>query len=260
MAERRCANGRFRVLVVVAGILRAGSSSASCTSPKPAGACRPESLALPNMNTFEVDRMRPNDQHAAVVTLARAFHCDPLFNFLIPNVLSQARAALTFMGSLVADAGQFGEVWVARTEDAIVGAAVWLPPGSYPRGARRDAANYLRDMRSVARLGRQTFAGMRLESVIQRAHRHVTEPHWYLGLVGSDPGFQGRGAGSALLAPVIDRCDEQGVLAYLETQKAENLPWYQRHGFEVVDKLDARGCPSMWTMGREPEPLARVGH
>lgn len=204
------------------------------------------------MNAVELDRMRPHEHHAAVVVLARAFHDDPLFNFLIPNVLSQARAALTFMGSLLADAREFDEVWVARAGTSVVGVAVWLPPGGYPRGARRDLANYVRDMRAVARLGRRTLAGMRLESVIQRAHRGVVEPHWYLGLLGSDPTFRGRGAGSALLGPVIERCDEQGVPAYLETQKADNVPWYRRHGFEVVDELDARGCPSMWTMRREP--------
>ncbi len=65
------------------------------------------------MSTFDVSRMHPREHPAAVGCLARAFYRDPLFNFLIPDPLSQARAALTFMGSLVADARAFNEVWVA---------------------------------------------------------------------------------------------------------------------------------------------------
>ena len=109
-----------------------------------------------------------------------------------------------------------------------------------------------RDTRSVLRLGPRMLAGMRLEAEIQRAHRRVTEQHWYLALLGADPTMQRRGVGSALLEPVLTRADQHAVAVYLETQKQENVPWYRRHGFEVADELAARGCPHMWTMRRDP--------
>lgn len=201
---------------------------------------------------FDIDRIQRSEQPAAIVALARAFHDDPLFNFLVPDPLSQARAMLTFIGSRVADAAPLGEVWVARNDASIAGVAVWLPPGAYPRGARRELANYLRDLRSIPRIGRRTLAGMRLESALQRAHHLVSEPHWYLALLGTDPAFQRRGAGSALLTPVLERSDAEGIPAYLETQKPDNVPWYRRHGFEVTGELTPRGAPSMWAMRREP--------
>ena len=37
------------------------------------------------------------------------------------------------------DACPFGEVWVAHADGKVAGAAVWLPPGAYPRNARREA-------------------------------------------------------------------------------------------------------------------------
>ncbi|MGO9344480.1 MAG: GNAT family N-acetyltransferase [Acidimicrobiales bacterium] len=86
-------------------------------------------------------------------------------------------------------------------------------------------------------------------------------PHWYLVLLGCDPAWQRQGHGSALLAPVLQRADEDGIPAYLETQKQENLPWYRRHGFEVVQEITARGCPRMWAMRRdprEPDSTSRV--
>ncbi len=134
----------------------------------------------------------------------------------------------------------------------MLGAAVWLPPGAYPRGARRDVISLFHDLRSVHRLGSRAPAGVRLYGAIDRAHRRVEEPHWYLALLGTDPGWQRRGVGSALVAAVLERADQDQTLAYLETQKPENIPWYRRHGFEVVDELHPQGCPIMWTMRRDP--------
>jgi GNAT superfamily N-acetyltransferase len=202
------------------------------------------------MGDFEIDRMGAGERQAAVMTLARAFHDDPLFNFLVPNLLSQSRALTTFMGSLLADGKPFGEVWVARSGRAVVGVAVWLPPGAFPRGWRREAAAYARELPGVPRLGRRLPAAIRLQTLLERKHHEVHAPHWYLSLLGTDPAFQGRGVGTALLAPVLACADEQGRPAYLETQKESNVPWYRRHGFELVERIQARGCPAMWTMQR----------
>ncbi|MGA8726501.1 MAG: GNAT family N-acetyltransferase [Acidimicrobiales bacterium] len=196
--------------------------------------------------------MEHSELSSTTVTLARAFHHDPVFDFLIPNLIQQARAALTFMGTVVLDGMPFHEVWVAREGELVLGAAVWLPPGAYPRGARRDVISLFHDLGSVHRLGSRAFAGVRLYGAIDRAHRRVEEPHWYLALLGTDPGWQRRGVGSALVTTVIERADQDQTLAYLETQKPENIPWYRRHGFEVVDELHPQGCPIMWTMRREP--------
>jgi GNAT superfamily N-acetyltransferase len=201
---------------------------------------------------IEIERMRADERDATVVTLARAFHDDPLFNFLVPNLRSQSRALLTFMGSLLADGRPFDEIWVARADRAVVGVAVWLPPGAFPRRLRRELAAYVREAPSVHRLGRRLPAALRLQALLERKHHEVTDPHWYLSLLGTDPAFQGRGIATALLAPVLARADDQGVRAYLETQKEANVPWYRRHGFELIERIQARGCPPMWTMARLP--------
>ena len=59
-------------------------------------------------------------------------------------------------------------------------------------------------------------------------------------------------AGTAVLAPVLERADTEGLPAYLETQKEENLAYYARHRFELVQKIDIEGCPPIWTLRREP--------
>jgi GNAT superfamily N-acetyltransferase len=204
------------------------------------------------VRSFDLEHMAPAEANAAAVVLARSFHDDPLFNFLIPDPLSQARGALTFMKSAIADARPFGEIWVARAGGALAAAAAWLPPGRYPRGVRRETRYISRDMRSVTRLGGRFFIGTKLQTEMTRVHHQMEVPHWYLMMLGADPLYQRQGAGTALLQPVLAVCDREGVPAYLETQKEANVPWYHRFGFAVMQEINVKGSPPMWAMRREP--------
>ena len=84
---------------------------------------------------FDVDQLHGAEQPAVVAALARAFYDDPLFGFFIPNLAKQTKALIAFMNSGVKDARPFGDVWVAHADGKVAGAAVWLPPGGYPRRA-----------------------------------------------------------------------------------------------------------------------------
>jgi len=184
--------------------------------------------------------------------LSRAFQADPLLSFLIPDPGKRARATPRFMRSILVDARPFDEVWVASDGADIAGVAAWLPPGAYPRGVWRSTTGVLRELPSGHHLGRRFVAGMRLYAAIDKAHAQVAGPHWYLASLGCDPPWQRRGVGSALLEPVLARADGDGVLAYLETSKFDNVAWYGRHGFEVVAEINLRGSPAMWAMHRLP--------
>jgi GNAT superfamily N-acetyltransferase len=86
--------------------------------------------------------------------------------------------------------------------------------------------------------------------------QHPRSAHWYLAVLGTDPVHQGKGIGSALLAPVLERCDHEGIGAYLESSKNSNIPFYRRHGFEVTGEIPLPGGPSVWPMWRDPRPEA----
>jgi hypothetical protein len=66
-------------------------------------------------------------------------------------------------------------------------------------------------------------------------HRCMAGPHWYLALLGVSPGYQRQGIGGALLTPVLQRADREGAACYLETFVADNVPFYERRGFQVVE-------------------------
>ncbi|MDP1821280.1 MAG: GNAT family N-acetyltransferase [Acidimicrobiales bacterium] len=87
--------------------------------------------------------------------------------------------------------------------------------------------------------------------MMEKAHRRHPE-HYYLSVLGTAPDRQGEGVGSALMAPVVARCDEEGIGAYLESSKEANIPFYRRHGFEVVEELQLPSGPGLWPMWRDP--------
>lgn len=83
------------------------------------------------------------------------------------------------------------------------------------------------------------------------ADRDLEEPHVHLGPLGVDAHLQGQGIGSQLLAEHCRRLDATGEVGYLETDKAENVAFYARQGYETVAEADVLGVPC-WFMRRPP--------
>ena len=67
--------------------------------------------------------------------------------------------------------------------------------------------------------------------------------------LGVDPDLQGRGLGGALLASWLEGVDRDARPAYLETDRAENVGFYRRAGFEVEDETAIFGA-RVWCMRR----------
>ena len=83
------------------------------------------------------------------------------------------------------------------------------------------------------------------------AAHDLPESHWHVGPVGVEPGFQGMGLGSAAMKHLCDEFDARHRLAWLETDKPENVRFYISHGFEVVEELPMLSARD-WFMRREP--------
>lgn len=180
-------------------------------------------------------------------SLGRAFSDDPVFSHLIPGVGVDERArrlAPLFAGNIRVHR-LFGEVWT--TPDAAAG-AIWTPPGRRIPRWRELAAGL-----AFARASwRRIPEGLRILGTIQQEHPK-DPPHWYLAVLGTATERQGKGLGAAAMAPVLERCDREGVPAYLESSKESNIPFYERFGFKVLRELPlGKGAPSVWPMWREP--------
>lgn len=178
--------------------------------------------------------------------LARAFDDDPLVNWMVAQDARRARRVYDAMNiSLQHLSMPHGEVY---TTDGIHGGALWAPPGKWKMGM-------LQQLMLVPTMSKvTTWKRMRTVmggiNAIEKKHPH--EPHFYLFVLGTDTEHQGRGVGTRLLAPVLERCDREGIPAYLESSKEKNLPLYERNGFKVTEVFQVpNGGPPIWLMWRE---------
>jgi GNAT superfamily N-acetyltransferase len=190
-----------------------------------------------------------SEHRTASEILARAFADDPMYRFLLPDERIHKAQLGWLMGLMV----RYGQMYglATRPADRLTGAAVWMPPGSGDatpwRMLRAGAAAGLWRM-GPSHLKRMVDVSDYLERLRQE---RMPEPHHYLMLIGVDPSSQGQGIGSVLLAPELAKADHGGHASYLETTKERNLPFYQRHGFVIVDSGTVpKGGPAFWTMRR----------
>ncbi len=69
------------------------------------------------------------------------------------------------------------------------------------------------------------------------------------------PRPRGEGLGAALVRHVLDRCDREGLPAYLEASSERSAKLYERLGYTFTDRtLDLPDGPRMYPMWREPRP------
>lgn len=80
---------------------------------------------------------------------------------------------------------------------------------------------------------------------------HPTDPHWYLPWFGVDCARQGGGLGSALLQPCLEIVGRDHLSAYLDSTNHRNIPFYERHGFQVTGERQAGACPPLTSMLRD---------
>ena len=176
-------------------------------------------------------------------TLARAFHDDPIFALLFGGSVPEDRARrfFTVMGRV-----QIHHDLVFRTA-ANEAAAIWAPPAEW----KLKTSQIVKNSPALLRVfGTRLIANLGILNVLEK--NHPSEPHYYLEFIGTDPGHQGKGLGSALMQPMIDRCDTEGVGAYLESSKESNVAFYGRFGFETTKVITHKAGPQQWLMWRDP--------
>ncbi|HLX89194.1 MAG TPA: GNAT family N-acetyltransferase [Acidimicrobiales bacterium] len=190
----------------------------------------------------------PGERKDIATSLADAFFDDPVMAWILSDDRSRRRRLAGLFSTLMK--GHYlplGTVW---TTDDHAGAALWAPPGR----AIIPAPTVLRHLPTLVHaLGRRALVALRALSHVE--HMHPKEPHWYLGVLGTRQADQGKGVGSALLSPVLTRCDEEGLPAFLESSKERNIAYYRRFGFEVTSEIQLpMGGPTVWPMWRDPRP------
>jgi GNAT superfamily N-acetyltransferase len=194
------------------------------------------------------------DLDAAAATLARAFLDDPMVTWLLgaphehdggPETWLSEAANGFFIPCLTAGRRRGHTYMVNRGDRQAV--ALWLPP---------DTSTFTADERGelIAALsehcGPEALERIGSLGELVSEHHPDERPHFYLFLLGADP--RGQGLGNSVMDPVLERCDDDALPAYLESSNPRNLAFYQRHGFQVVWEDRPDGGPVMRGLWREP--------
>lgn len=194
-----------------------------------------------------VRRATAGDAPRLARSLARAFYDDPVVEWFLPDASQRMRRGERMFESVFLNRVCLPHDETYTTED-LVGGALWMPPGKWQLGLL-DNLRLLPFM--AAAWGRNLPRALRSLSYLDSKHPH--EPHYYLFILGVEPEWQGMGIGAALMRPVLDRCDEERMPAYLEATTSRNRELYKRNGFEVVEEIELPGGgPPLWRMWREP--------
>ena len=212
-------------------------------------------------------RLLPLHAKQAAEALGRAFHDDPMSRYLVPDDAKRARLLPIFFSIQVHYCLRYGEVY---TSPGLDGVACWLSPGDTGPTFGRLARIGMR----IPGVRRVPFgfglAGLQRYIDAERytgdIHRRAAPgPHCYLWIIGVEPACQGKGIGGLLMQPVLARASAQGLPCYLETNNADNLPFYrearlsrgQRRRYAWARPARV-GYAAQVTRKEEPMPIIRI--
>ncbi|MGH0031803.1 MAG: GNAT family N-acetyltransferase [Myxococcota bacterium] len=149
------------------------------------------------------------------------------------------------MRALLPVALRAGAAWTVGDADAPVrGAMIATPPRRYPLPPPSLGV----ELRTLWVQGPRVRG--RWARVFDHLHAlHPPSPHWYLSTLGVAPEARRRGLGRALVARLADRADAAGVPCYLETDRPENLAFYEPAGFRVERESEILGV-RVWHLTR----------
>lgn len=200
-------------------------------------------MSFPSYRLDDIRAAHIEEIPAIARLLSQAFYNDPVYQWLFPVKeirLQKCQHLFTvFLENLV----PLGTVSVTPE---LEGAALWIPPAKgrdWLKGVKQNLA-------ILWILGGSILRGIRWWLTVES--KHPNYPHWYLFLLGVKPEFQRRGVGSALLRPMLEKCDKEQIPVYLDTGNEKNIAFYERQGFRVMNRIDLVRGLSVIQMVRVP--------
>jgi GNAT superfamily N-acetyltransferase len=76
------------------------------------------------------------------------------------------------------------------------------------------------------------------------------EPHWYLGILATDPDHAGRRLGRLVMRAGLREAADEGVPAALETTNPRNVRRYQAEGWKITAEVDVNDL-HVWILGHD---------
>lgn len=147
------------------------------------------------------------------------------------------------------------------TEDALIyadseqlnGFAVWLPFGFTGSKTLQFLMNG--GLRLIFHSGLGIIGRLlTYEAYAMNLKKKFTDNYdWYLYNLSIKKEAQGKGIASRLMRPMLTFCDDERMVAYLETNKESNVGLYRHYGFDLMKQEQIPKSPvTHYAMVREP--------
>lgn len=148
------------------------------------------------------------------------------------------------------------------TKDAVIyadseemnGFAVWLPFGF--TGSKTLPFLFSGGLKLIFHSGLGIIGRLlTYETYAMNLKKEFTDNYdWYLYNLSIKKDAQGKGIASKLLRPMLGFCDDEKMVAYLETNKESNVSLYKHYGFELKkEELIPKTTVTHYAMVRFPQ-------
>ena len=182
---------------------------------------------------------------------ADAYQDYPLHNYFLKGKYDKKASKLLMQISLK-----------TMTEDAIIyadseemnGFAAWLPFGFTGNKAMPFMLNG--GLKLICRAGLGIVGRLsNYEKYAMNLKKEFTDHYdWYLFNLSVKKDAQGKGIASKLMRPMLQFCDDEKMVAYLETNKESNVGLYKHYGFELKsEEIVPKTTVTHYAMVRQPK-------
>ena len=209
----------------------------------PLARCAIEKAGLYIVDKKDIDRLAE--------VAANAYRDYPLHNWFTKGKYDAKASKLIMQISLK-----------TMTEDAIIyadseeinGFAVWIPFGF--SGSKTMPFLLSGGLKLIFNSGLGIIGRLlKYENYAMNLKKEFTDNYdWYLYNLSIKKDAQGKGIASKLMRPMLQFCDDERMVAYLETNKEANVGLYKHYGFELMKEELIPSTPvTHYSMVRRPK-------
>ena len=197
---------------------------------------------------IDIKALTPDELHAAAALLAHGMRDNPLHVKVFgTDPGDRERRLLRFFDPLVAYVHSHGAVLGAYVHGELIGVLGIMEPG----GCRPAVMDALRFTGVIVASNPPAGVLRILRWLATWARNDPAWPHWHIGPMAVRPAYRRQGIGRRLMIRCCEHMDARAATAYLETDLAINVAFYETLGFVVIKHELVLGEPN-WFMSRPP--------
>ncbi len=197
------------------------------------------------MIKVDIQPIQPGELSQAIDVLGKAFATQPSSIVIFAGKPDIENRMQTVFGAMLKHMP--GQIFVAKHNGQVVGTmriVEWPDCQLKPLQGLRIVPGMLKagGLNTMLR-------GMKMRGTW--AKKDPKQPHWHLDPLGVTPDLQGQGIGGQMMEYYCNHIDKLGMAAYHETDRPENVKFYERFGYRVIGEEIIMGFPN-WYMWRSP--------